>query len=178
MAAPTQTNDEWITKEEAAKMLGVSTRQIERLAARGLIQRRYIKPGKGNRYGQTQVQGAAVLTMTKERQAAMRGDSGDGSTRVAVAPAARSQTALATNAQADFFTGLAAHLAKLSAAFPPPAKNPWLTLDEAAEFSGLTKAWLLEQAASVVPMLAIRDMGKHARGGRWRFFRGDLERAE
>ena len=67
--------------------------------------------------------------------------------------------------------------------------QPWLTLDEAAAFSGLTKRWLLalakakwpipitETGTSTVAGIAIRDMGKHAPGGRWRFHRESLEKA-
>ena len=46
-------------------------------------------------------------------------------------------------AQADFFAGLAAHLAKLSGAYPTPAiTKAWLTLAEAVEYSGLPSAEL------------------------------------
>jgi len=103
---------------------------------------------------------------------------------------------------------------------PPASPRPWLTLDEAAAFSGLTKRWLLAQAEAKWPIpitetgtstvalptwlrdqntrgpvrpptpdpsnpsphsaileANIRDMGKHAPGGRWRFHRESLERA-
>lgn len=56
--------------------------------------------------------------------------------------------------------------------------RPWLTLDEAVEFSGLTRPWLLHEAEAGQGSIAIRDMGKHTRGGRWRFFRDDLGKAE
>jgi hypothetical protein len=46
----------------------------------------------------------------------------------------------------DPFAGLAAHLARLAAAFPAAQAKPWLTLDEAAEYSGLPRAWLIAQA--------------------------------
>ena len=57
--------------------------------------------------------------------------------------------------------------------YAQPAQ-PWLTLDEAAEYSGLTRSWLLKEAESGQGAIEIRDMGKHARGGRWRFLRDDL----
>ena len=71
---------------------------------------------------------------------------------------------------------------------PLPAPRPWLTVDEAVEFSGLTKQWLRSLAESAVkgavegdltPLevrIAIRDMGKGSRGGRWRFHRDSLEK--
>jgi hypothetical protein len=55
--------------------------------------------------------------------------------------------------------------------------KPWLTLEEASVYSGLTRKWLLEQTASPKRVVAVRDMGKYARGGRWRFNRKDLEKA-
>lgn len=59
-------------------------------------------------------------------------------------------------------------------AAPTPRVKPWLTLEEAEAFSGLTARWLLTQAESAKPLVTVRDMGRHTRGGRWRFFRGDL----
>lgn len=62
--------------------------------------------------------------------------------------------------------------------------RPWLTLDEAAEYSGLTKRWLLAQAEDAERQadpggwpIVIRDMGKHSPGGRWRFHRDCLDKA-
>jgi len=66
---------------------------------------------------------------------------------------------------------------------PPPSPWPWLTLDQAARYSKLTKRWLLWEAEQSVMIpeaprvIATRDMGKHAPGGRWRFHRESLERA-
>ena len=57
-------------------------------------------------------------------------------------------TALAYRADSDPFAGLAAHLARLGAAFPskPPALKPYVTLAEAVEYSGLPAAFLISQA--------------------------------
>jgi hypothetical protein len=63
---------------------------------------------------------------------------------------------------------------------PPPSPWPWLTLDQAAKYSKLTKRWLLAFAESPVEGMSgirVRDMGKHAPGGRWRFHRESLEKA-
>lgn len=51
-------------------------------------------------------------------------------------------------------------------------QKPWLTLEEAIAYSGLTRKWLL--GAVDTGAVDIRDMGKHARGGRWRFARRGL----
>jgi hypothetical protein len=170
MSAPTQTPAEWISKEEAAQMLGVSTRQIERLAARGLIKRRYTKPGKGNRYGKVEVEGGTVLEMTHERRAALRAPS-DASTDVAVVPVARSQSRQIAP-QTDFFANLAVKLAGLSELalkYGPPQTKPWLTFEEAVEYSGLTPTML---------ETAIRDAEVTALGrgrGTWRISRRTLD---
>jgi hypothetical protein len=52
----------------------------------------------------------------------------------------------------------------------------WLTLDEAVPASGLTRKWLLAWAESGAGAIAVRDMGRGARGGRWRFSREGLTR--
>jgi hypothetical protein len=80
----------------------------------------------------------------------------------------------------------AASLGKaLQAALPPPAKEwkAWLTADEAHEFSGLPKAWLLEMARKVegtygsyVAPSCIQaiNVGTESRNI-WRFSRAALE---
>jgi hypothetical protein len=81
----------------------------------------------------------------------------------------------------DPFAGLAAHLAKLATLYPPTPK-PWLTLKEAAEFSGLPQSFLLEMALSGVD--ALRPGGGAViavnvgtlKQARWRFNREALAR--
>lgn len=53
-----------------------------------------------------------------------------------------------------------------------PALQPlgsWMTLDEAVTVSQLSRAWLL--AAAEAGTVSVRDMGKGARGGRWRYLK-------
>jgi hypothetical protein len=64
---------------------------------------------------------------------------------------------------------------------PVSVSRPWLTLEEAEEYSGLTKRWLLQCATNelgeesvTAQSVAVRDMGKHSPGGRWRFHRESL----
>jgi hypothetical protein len=55
-----------------------------------------------------------------------------------------------------------------------PAPRPlgrWLTIDEAIEHSHLTRAFLLKAAETGA--MTVLDMGKGARGGRWRFYLGE-----
>jgi hypothetical protein len=68
----------------------------------------------------------------------------------------------------DPFAGLAAHLAQLSQAFPskPATVGAWLTLDAAAEASGLPKSYLLAQAKLGAPYAL--NVGSAERP-RWRF---------
>lgn len=134
MSAPVA--ESWITKQEAAELLGVSIRQVERLAARGLIRKRYLKPGEGRKYGCTQFQRAAVVSIDREREQALVKTASDSATSVAVVPVGQSQ--------ATAWSALAEHLAKLSAAYPTPKREwpAWLTFEEAWEYSGLTAPYL------------------------------------
>lgn len=59
---------------------------------------------------------------------------------------------------------------------PPSAFPIWLTLDEAVQFSGLSRRWLLRQAETEQELIAIRDLGKNADRGRYRFLRWSLAR--
>jgi len=73
--------------------------------------------------------------------------------------------------------------------FSPDAWPCWLTLDQAVQYSGMTKRWLLavatakwpipilETGTSTVNGVVIRDMGAHSHGGRWRFHRESLGKA-
>jgi len=70
-----------------------------------------------------------------------------------------------------------ADVAKLVGALAPAPARPWLTIDEATAELGLTRKWLLTEAESAKRNGAIRDMGKGARGGRWRFNREALAKS-
>lgn len=154
--------EEWIPKGEAAKILGVSTRQIERLAARGLIRKRYVKPGIENRYGSTLFQGATILAMTTTRQQSLGRDC---STGVSVVPVGRSPAA----AQADAWAALATHLSHLAEIYAPPLKKCFLTFAEAIEYSGHTPAKLAE-------LLHSSQVDNYGRGPKtWRVRRASLD---
>ena len=140
----------WLAKDKAAKLLGVSIRQLENRAAKGEIRKNTlprqlneraarvmysiddidaIRAGKPNRYGEP-----APKAPTPERMA-----------ELARGPQLGSLYTL--EPAADPFAGLAAQLAAISRAFPPPAPKPkWLTLKEAAVYTGLPARWLAEAA--------------------------------
>lgn len=173
MAGVATQSEKWLNKKEAAALLNVSTRQIERLAESGRIEKRYTRPGGGNRWGGIHYTESTLLAIQEERVQGIH------MTGLSKKPG-ESVALVAASGQTAAWSALAEHLAKLGGAYPAPKAIPaaWLTLEEAALHSGLTKSWLLKEAEDGEGSIATRDMGKHARGGRWRFFRGDLERAE
>lgn len=163
------TEERWLTKEEAAKVLGMSIRHVERLAAAGQIEKRHVSPGAGTRYGGVHYLGSSVEAVLKERQEGIHAPVKNA--LAVVAPTQLARVPPLTPRQKHLFDTreIADQALALSAI-------PWLTLDQASEYSGLTKAWLLREAQGAG--IAIRDMGKKSRGGAWRFFRADLEKAQ
>lgn len=156
----------WLPKDKAAERLGVGVRQLENRAAKGEIRKNPLPRLRNER-------AARVLYSIEDIDAIKAGKPNFyGETKPEPAPAAPAAAVALT--AADPFAGLAAQLAGLARAFPPAAeaKRRWLTLDEAEEVSGLTRRWLIDQAENNGSSpVAVRDMGKHARGGRWRFDR-------
>lgn len=116
MATALEMKQEWIPKAEAAQMLGVSTREIERKAAAGRIQMKKVRlPGdKTDR--------AVYLTddidrVKQEREA--------GAMQLTVAQGHALPSAVP------------AWLAAVLQPRTEPINKAWLTLDEAAAYSGL-----------------------------------------
>jgi hypothetical protein len=142
---------EWINKRDAAKRLDVSARTILAMAQAGTIQSKRERDPESNQ--------VVVLLHAGDIERALY-EREHPSKEVVKAPAPK-----------------AVQVVQLPAPPTPQALRPWLTLDEAASFSGLTKRWLLTIAESETGAISVRDMGKHAPGGRWRFHRGDLEKA-
>jgi hypothetical protein len=159
MPAPKPALEEWIPKAAAAKLLGVSLRQIERRERDGFIEKRTLPRLATESTGRVLYSRADLVALKAGRP---------NTHARAVAPDPESDTdqpvserlnasqngkptalALVRNAPADPFAGLAAHLARLATAFPtsmPPAPKPWLTLEEACEYSGLPRGYLLKRA--------------------------------
>jgi hypothetical protein len=76
--------------------------------------------------------------------------------------------------QTEVVNAIAQRIHELAQAWWPPRVEPpklrtWLTLDEAAAFSGLPKSWLLKRAETGRWDAAV-DVGRR-KGGRWRFRR-------
>jgi excisionase family DNA binding protein len=151
---------ETMSKPEVCEYLGKSKRTVETMVARGRLGIAYVQGPNGK----TAVfRRSDVEALKREIDTPMH--------RATELPARQpdSQTAVALRpSSSDPFAGLAAHLAKLSAAFPspPPTVGKWLTLDEASEASGLPKSWLLAQARAGAAFAMNVGSGKKAA---WRF---------
>jgi hypothetical protein len=176
--APKPSLSETLSKREVVEYLGKSKRTIETYIADGRLACEYFNGpnGKTAIFRRVIVEALkrqldtpifrAVPEAATDRQgfAYISPQQPDGKSE--------SQIALVRPGAVDPFAGLAAHLARLSAAFPsPPRPKPWLTLVEAVEFSGLPQAYLLTQARA--GSIRAVNVGT-AKQQRWRFHRSSL----
>lgn len=168
----------WITKEQAAERLDKSVRTVLAMAADGRVKSKTERdPERRNQ--KTTLFDARDVQRVKA----------NGGTPARIGPAKSTQVRMSATQvkEASLPTSAPAPVAPLP--LPPPPMRPWLTLAEAVAYSGFTKKFLLEHAseyaqASADGMLdeyneayesiAMRDMGRGARGGRWRFHRLSL----
>lgn len=167
---PASDFSDWLTKQQAAEALGVSTKTLEQWAQRGRLQQAsWKRPGGGARI--TVYHPADVARLRQERQP------GAPAFVVPAVPAA------AGNGRAAEPTALAAPLppveeilralvgAVVRAASEKSEKSEntrlFLTLDEAAEASGLPRAYLRRLIAEG-KLEAIKSRG-------WRIRRRDLD---
>jgi hypothetical protein len=192
---------EWVGKAEAARLLGVHPRQLERRAHQGRITKRVL-PRKPSEKAARVVYSRADIEDLKrnppeaqmdqselallreheekererERAATERERNITTSVDRLIATIEQQNKAavpvanpVSQSIAPDPFAGLAAHLAALSAAFPPPGK-PWLSLREAAGYSGLPARWL--RAAARAGKLRAQNVGDKRE--RWMFPRDGL----
>lgn len=150
--------DEWIPKADAAKRLGISIRQIENLTAKGRIRKRKMAKAAWEKTGR-------VVYASADIDAIRSGERPAVAQQVSQSPAAAMAVAVRA---ADPVAGLAAHLAH-ALGLPAPGK-PWLTLQEAHEYSGLPARHLVESARA--GMLRARNVG--VKRERWMFPREGL----
>jgi excisionase family DNA binding protein len=151
----------WPTQTEAAMLLGTGERTIRRWIDAGRL-KSALRPAPG-RKPVVVVDPEDVEKLRVERQPpALIQDYASAASNDTGVPAIREQMPDAI-----------ARLAEALAAFRPepaaPALKPWLTLEEAALFSGLPKSFLLTQAKTGKYKPAV-DVGRR-KGGRWRFRR-------
>lgn len=153
MATPTPSpQGEWIPKAEAAELLGVSTREIERKAAAGRIRTNKVRL-EGDRSDRTVYSVDDVQRVKQEREAGV----------MQLAPRGLPPAPEAN----PVFAALAGQLLRNSA---PRIEKPWLSLDEAAEYSGLPQTMLAS---------ALRAGGVYALGRgpkTWRVQRSSLDK--
>lgn len=147
-AAIAPRDTEYVSKEIAAKRLGLSVRRVLELSARGAIKRRQVvDPGTKRR--QTVFRSADVQAVVdgQQRLVVYRGGAGEVATVPPVQPV-------------------------------PSAPSPdcaWLTVDEAAAYSGLPGSFLLGLITG--RRLAALDVGVRA-GGRFRLHKCDIDKIE
>jgi excisionase family DNA binding protein len=140
---------EYLSKEIVAKRLGLSVRRVLELSARGTLKRRaVVDPGTKRKQTVFRADDVAAVIDGQKRLVAYRGGA---DVAAAVPP-----------------------LPAISA--PPPAHDrPWLTVDEAAEYSGLPASFLLQMIGD--RRLAALDVGVRA-GGRFRISRRAIDAIE
>jgi hypothetical protein len=158
---------EFMSKAEVCELLGKSKRTVETFVSRGRLGVGYFAGANGKT---AQFRRAEVEALKRELETPF----------YRPAPVTsfpeheHSATSVVRVASADPLAGLAAHLARLATAYPSPAsEKPWLTLDEAAAWSGLPKGWLLAEAKAGNSFA--RNASKGARAS-WRFNRELLKR--
>ena len=156
----------WITKKTAAERLNRSPERVAALAQKEGIERTAEKPLKSRKMESPETKQTVTLIHEGDVEAFIdrRNNPAEPVEIIAKKPNKPAQAALPAPEAAD----------NIACYTKPPTR--WLTIDEAISFSGLTRAWLLKEAESGNHAEVIRDMGKGAHGGRWRFLRdGKLE---
>ena len=136
----------WPTHTEAAAQLATNERTIRRWIEAGRLKAAY-RPAAG-RKPIAVVDPADIERLRTERQPVLLVEAVQTSTNPDSMPDVRIAPAPGSPRGGDPFAGLAAHLARLAAAFPAAQPKPWLTLSEAEAYSGLPRAWLIAQARS------------------------------
>ncbi len=168
MAQAKPEQNEWVTREEAASILGVNERQVQKRAEQGYLERSFL-PRRPNerqarvRYARRDLE--AILAGTPNQHGIpvapstepepFPGPTGDGSTDLA-----RIRKHLGVP---DVMPNVWA--------WPPPAREPraWLTLEEAAEWSGLP-------APIIAELLRTSQVDSIGRGPKtWRIRRASLD---
>ena len=147
------TKPEYISKQLAAESLGLSPRRLLEISQTGQIKRRYARD-----------------PVTKRRQAIFRAAD---VARLADEIASR-KCSVRPEAAARSESAALSHIRTVPPALPQlerPAR-PWLTVDEAADYTGLPASFLASMIAA--GKLAALDVGVRA-GGRWRVNRRDLD---
>ena len=158
-----------LTRAEACEQLGCSPRTLNRYVADGRIVSYYMRGASGQQEARFRPHEVAALKAELDVPAI----------RAVTPPAVQALATVAAPAIREIGDSVGAALAKIADAMRPAATaKPWLTLDEAAAYSGLPKAFLLRVAVARqrpehVPIAV--NVGSEARVS-WRFNREELGR--
>lgn len=169
-----ETDSDWLPVQAAADWLGVSVRQVQNRAAQGEIEKRVLPKAPHERAARVEYRRRDLDRI----KAGFRSQTPAGPAPPVTAVAVRPPAAVApfaaladSTAASEAFEAIhrgALHLAALAAALPPAGK--WLTLKEAAEYSGLPARWL--RAAARAGKLRAQNVGEKRE--RWMFPREGL----
>jgi hypothetical protein len=165
----------WLPKAEAAELLGVSLRQLERRHSEGVVAKRVLPKAKGETASRVVYSRADIEAL---KAGAPRLPSQDGWPLLfgerRIAPTDGPQAANLQPSSANMVAGLAQVLESLRTTQAASAvSRPWLTLEEASGYSGLPATFLLRQARAGVPWAVNVGSDKSVR---WRFNRDALAR--
>jgi predicted DNA-binding transcriptional regulator AlpA len=152
-----------LTKRDVIELLGKSKRSIDTYMADGRLPYEYVSSPNGRTAA---FQRADVERLKRDLETPIRATPGS----VVATDSSRIEP---YRADPQAVAGTIAAVLREALHAPAPVR-PWLSIDEAVTFSGLTRSWLLSQAESSKPAVTVRDMGKYARGGRWRFCTSSL----
>lgn len=152
-----------LSKQEAAGLLECSVRNVERLAAAGQIRKITLPKAPGEKT-------APVVYDRRDLEAVKRGETE--AKPATVVGGSKAQTTIVNAGAAEFVAHVAAALA-LPPAEPP---KPWLSISEAAAFSGLPAAFLRARAPELARAGAAVNVATGSRP-RWRILRKNLESA-
>lgn len=161
--------DDGLRKEAAAELVGCSVRQIERFASEGLV-RKWTPPKAPNERTAPVVYSRADLLAVKSgAKATTSGESVAKTARLESGSKAEVNRVLPGAAE------ILAHIAAALALPAPQSLKPWLSIPEAAEFSGLPAAFLRARAPELARVGAAVNTGR-GNSPRWRILRSQLER--
>ena len=171
---PSEIPPGWVSRSEAAKRLRVSERQIQRRHEEGFIRKQTLERRLDQKAATTcyNAEDIAAILANKPNKWSTVVPAAENASQPPAEPKNGKSTALVP-AAIDVFSGLQAYFQNLNAQYvpPPPPAKPWLTLKEAADFSGLPAAWL-KAAAAAGNVNAIKTGS--GRIPNWRFHRDSL----
>jgi excisionase family DNA binding protein len=135
------TTENWLPKLEAAKFLGVSIRELERKSGAGRIRTRKVRLA-GEKSDRVVYHPVDLATVKRERETnvVMRQEPGTRALAVPAGLAIEAQMA-PVRAQSEIAAALVQTLHQLT---PPRITKFWLTVQEAADYSGLPPAQIEE----------------------------------